>query len=69
MVSEKETRVRESMTMMGLTQAAYWISWLLYYLIFNLIISGTCTLILRYWLLKFTDWIVIFFYFSAFGLA
>ena len=69
MVSEKETRVRESMTMMGLTQAAYWISWFLYYLIFNAVISGACTAILSTWLLKFTDWIIIFIYFSAFGLA
>ena len=69
MVSEKETRVRESMTMMGLTQAAYWVSWFLYYLIFNAVISGACTAILSTWLLKFTDWIIIFIYFSAFGLA
>ena len=69
MVSEKETRVRESMTMMGLTQAAYWISWFLYYLIFNAVISGACTAILSTWLLKFTDWIIILIYFSAFGLA
>lgn len=55
--------------MMGLTQAAYWISWFIYYMFFNLIISGACTFILSYYLLKFTDWIVIFLYFSTFGLA
>ena len=69
MVSEKETRIRESMQMMGLTQAAYWISWFLYYLIFNLVISGMCTFILTKYLLRFTDWIIIFIYFSSFGLA
>lgn len=69
MVSEKETRVRESMTMMGLTQTAYWISWFIYYMIFNLIISGACTLILSLMLLKFTNWAVIFIYFISFGLA
>ena len=69
MVSEKETRIRESMQMMGLTQAAYWISWFLYYLIFNLVISGMCTFILTKYLLRFTDWVIIFIYFSSFGLA
>ena len=69
MVSEKETRVRESMTMMGLTQSAYWISWLVYFLIFNLLISGACTFVLSYWLLKFTEWPILFIYFSSFGLA
>ena len=69
MVSEKETRVRESMTMMGLTQSAYWISWFIYYSFFNLIISSSCTFILSYYLLKFTDWQIIFIYFAAFGLA
>ena len=69
MVSEKETRIRESMTMMGLTQAAYWISWFIYYIFFNLVISGMCTFILTKYLLRFTDWVIIFIYFSAFGLA
>ena len=69
MVSEKETRVRESMTMMGLTQSAYWISWFVYYTFFNLLISGACTFILSYYLLKFTDWTIIFIYFTSFGMA
>jgi ATP-binding cassette, subfamily A (ABC1), member 3 len=30
-VNEKETRARESMKMMGLTDMSYWLSWLTYY--------------------------------------
>ena len=32
-VNEKETRARESMKMMGLTDMSYWLSWFTYYLL------------------------------------
>jgi len=32
-VNEKETRARESMKMMGLTDSSYWLSWFTYYLL------------------------------------
>jgi ATP-binding cassette, subfamily A (ABC1), member 3 len=69
MVSEKETRIRESMTMMGLTQHAYWISWFLYFLIFDVIISVTSATILRVYLLKHSTFLVILLYFFSFGLS
>ena len=69
MVSEKETRIRESMTMMGLTQHAYWISWFLFYMLFNFIISLICSIILGVWLLNHSSFAVIFWYFFTFGMA
>ena len=30
-VNEKETRARESMKMMGLTDSSYWLSWVTFY--------------------------------------
>lgn len=38
-VSEKESKVKESMRMMGLGDFAYWASWFTYYTIVNTIIS------------------------------
>ena len=44
--SEKETKARESMRMMGLTESSYWVSWFVFYGINVLIISIACTGIL-----------------------
>jgi ATP-binding cassette subfamily A (ABC1) protein 3 len=41
-VSEKESKARESMKMMGLVDFSYWLSWFFYYLIIVTIISGLC---------------------------
>jgi hypothetical protein len=34
-VKEKESKVRESMRMMGLTDTPYWLSWLVFYTVIN----------------------------------
>ena len=38
-VFEKVTRAKESMRMMGMGEAAYWLSWLTYYTVMNTILS------------------------------
>ena len=68
-VAEKETRVRESMLMMGLTETAYWLSWFFYWLLVNLFISTGCSLILYYWMLEHSDYFLIWAFFFCFGLA
>ena len=45
-VSEKETKIREAMKVMGLTDAPYWLSWFLYYVIINTIQASIMTIIL-----------------------
>ena len=45
-VAEKESKVKESMRMMGLKDTAYWLSWLTYYTIINTQISFFTWLIL-----------------------
>lgn len=42
--NEKETRARESMKMMGLTDLSYWASWLCYHFIIVTLISFLCTI-------------------------
>lgn len=46
-VNEKETRSRESMKMMGLTDTSYWLSWFTYYAITVTIISAIIVYLLR----------------------
>lgn len=38
MVREKESRIRESMRMMGMRDTAYWLSWYVYYLVISTIV-------------------------------
>ena len=38
-VNEKESKIRESMLMMGLTDTPYWLSWLAYYTIINTVLT------------------------------
>lgn len=69
MVSEKETRIRESMIMMGLTSQAYWISWFLYFLVFDIVIALISASILSIFLLNHSSFLVILIYFFVFGLS
>jgi hypothetical protein len=69
MVSEKETRARESMQMMGLTEIAYWFSWFVYYVVTITFISTISTLILQFTLLKFSNPWLVFITFELYGLS
>jgi hypothetical protein len=69
MVSEKETRVKESMQMMGLSEWAFWTSWFVYYFVINVIISTSCTFVLYRWLLNHTPFITLWLFFFVFGLS
>ena len=68
-VSEKETKARESMKMMGLSDFSYWLSWFVYYFIIVLIISIACTIILSANVFKFSNRGIIFLYFFIYGLS
>ena len=67
-VSEKETKARESMKMMGLSDFSYWLSWFVYYFIIVLIISIACTIILSANVFKYSNRGIIFPYFFIYGL-
>ena len=66
-VNEKETRSRESMKMMGLTDSSYWLSWLTYFAMVVTMISLISTLMLN-GLLK-TDGGVLFVLFWLYGIS
>jgi hypothetical protein len=46
MVKEKESKARESMRMMGMTDVPYWLSWFVYYTALNTILSVIAWLVL-----------------------
>jgi ATP-binding cassette subfamily A (ABC1) protein 3 len=68
-VSEKETKARESMKMMGLSDFSYWLSWFVYYFIIVLIISIASTIILSANVFKYSNKGIIFLYFFIYGLS
>jgi hypothetical protein len=67
MCTEKQSRVKGMMRMMGMTDSAYWISWWIYYSLINLMI---CCLVLP-WLIFFvftkTDPFIFTLWFWTFG--
>lgn len=47
-VVEKESRVKESMRMMGMTDFSYWLSWFAYYFLINFLVSTLSWIVLNY---------------------
>ena len=69
MVSEKESKARESMKMMGLVDFSYWLSWWTYYFIIVTIISALCILVLGFNVVQYSNRFLIFIFFELFGLS
>ncbi len=68
-VSERDTRIRETMRIMGLSDLAYWASWLLYYTIVQVIIATVCLVIITYGgVLVHSSKTIIWLIFYAYGL-
>ncbi len=62
-VAEKESKVKESMRMMGMTDFSYWLSWFTYYSIVNLLVSTLSWLVLNFAVFKnssgFLVWVIL----------
>lgn len=69
LVSEKESKARESMKMMGLTDSSYWLSWFAYYTIIVTVISVLVLAILCINVLKYSNRGLIFLYFWTYGIS
>ena len=69
MISEKETKARESMKMMGLKDFPYWLSWFTYYLIIVTIISILCVIVLSFKVIRYSSRGIIFLYFWVYGVS
>lgn len=68
-VSEKESKARESMKMMGLSDSSYWLSWFTYYFIVVTIISILCLIILSPTVFVNSTKGIVFLYFWVYGLS
>lgn len=68
-VSEKETKARESMKMMGLNDFSYWLSWFVYYTIIVTVISVLVILVLSINVLKYSNRGIVFLFFWIYGMS
>ena len=66
-VKEKETKSKEGMKIMGLTEIDYFLSYFIQYFLLNIIYSIINSLILKL-VLKHIPWIYVFLLFFLFGL-
>jgi ATP-binding cassette subfamily A (ABC1) protein 3 len=66
-VNEKESKARESMKMMGLTDSSYWLSWASYFALTVTMISIICVIMLSS--LLNSDPVVLFIIFWIYGMS
>jgi len=69
LVEEKETRMRETLFILGVRGWAHWISWLVTSLLVFLVASGTVTVSLVNTVLRYSDPLYIFAYIGLFSTA
>jgi hypothetical protein len=67
-VLEKETKIREAMKIMGLTDLPYWLSWASYYILINTI-QCILMMIILIPVFEFSNMFLIFLYLWLFGLS
>ncbi len=60
---------RESMKMMGLVEASYWLSWLTYYVCVILLITFGAVFVLRINVFTNSDPILLYMFLSMFGIS
>ena len=68
-VKEKETGAKESMRMMGMADAPYWLSWWVYFTIVNTIVSALAGAVLNINIINHTSKGYIFLFFWLYGEA
>jgi len=68
-VSEKGSRIRETLRILGLSDFAYWLSWLLYYTVVVSIISLVATLFLCLGVFTHSNFILVFLYIWVYSLC
>ena len=68
-LSEKESRARESMKMMGLSDSSYWLSWFTYYFFVVTVIAILCTILLSINVVKYSSKGLVFLFFWVYGMS
>lgn len=68
-VNEKESRARESMKMMGMTDTSYWLSWFSYHLFYVTVVSFVSTILLKAGVVQYTSFGYCFAFLWVFGMS
>ncbi|CAG9325453.1 unnamed protein product [Blepharisma stoltei] len=68
-VMEKEYRIKEIMCIMGLSNKAYWLSWITYYFLVYLVISILATIIMGFQIFTYSNKFILFFTFLLLGIS
>ena len=55
LVREKETRIKETMRMMGMTDLAYWLSWYVYYTLISTLVAILALFVLLINVIEYTN--------------
>ena len=68
-VREKETRAKETMRIMGMTDFPYWFSWFFFYTTINLIVSTLAWITLLFKVINFSQPAYLLVFFFLYGQA
>jgi len=63
LITEKERKIREGMKIMGMMNTSFYLSWIITYLIILTIISLLVALALKLFIIKHSDFFLMFFWF------
>jgi len=66
-VREKETRAKETMRIMGMTDLPYWMSWFVFYSVINTVVSTLCWSILLRQVINYSQSFYIWLFFWLYG--
>ena len=69
LITEKERKIREGMKIMGMMNTSFYLSWIITYLIILTIISLLVALALKLFIIKHSDFFLIFFWFQLFTIS
>ena len=64
---EKETRAKETMRIMGMTDLPYWLSWFVFYTVINTIVTTLCWSILMIKVINYSNPMYVWLFFWLYG--
>ena len=68
-VKERESRAKESMRIMGMTDLPYWMSWFVYYTFINTMLSTVAWISLLFNVINWSNPVYIWLFFWLYGQA
>ena len=68
-VREKESRTKETMRIMGMTDLPYWCSWFFFYTCINTVVVTICWAILQINVIKYSNPLYLWLFFWLYGQA